>query len=71
MAGPIRIWSVLDDNGKDVGSDECANLAHGGSDAVILATNGGSGRFGGNQPNIVAWAGLAEREKDATEGMCQ
>lgn len=56
---------VLLDDGEQVGADERADLAARGGDSVVLAADGGGAGLGGDEADVVAGAGFAEREEDA------
>lgn len=56
--------AVVQDS-EDTGTDERANLAKGGSNTVVLATNGGGGRLGCDETNVVAGSQFTEGEEDA------
>ena len=52
-------------DGEEVCADKSAYFSHGGSDGVILTSNGGGGCLGGDKTDVVARAELAEGEEDS------
>ena len=60
-------WSVLLNDGENVGSDESANLPHGSGDGIVLATDGGGTGFGRDQTNVITGSCFAEGEEDAVD----
>ena len=53
------------DDGEDVGADKGADLAHGGGDTVVLASNGGCGCFGCDEADVIARADFTKGKKDS------
>ena len=63
----VRVLVPVVQNTEDLGSDEGANLAGGGCDSVVLATNTGSARLGGDQTNIVTRTKLSKSKEDTVD----
>ena len=51
---------------KEIGTDECTNLARSGGNTVVLTANGSCGCFRGDEADVVAWPDFAE-SKENTE----
>lgn len=61
-----RVGGVLLNNRENIRSHEGTNLAHRGGDPIVLATDGSSTRFGGNQSDVVTRTKLTKRQKDSS-----
>lgn len=65
LCGVVTTSSL--DVGEDPGSDKGTNLANGGGDTVVAATDTGGTGLGSQQTDVVAGAELAKTQEDAVD----
>lgn len=67
LSSTCGIWRVGLDDWKNVASDESADLAEGGGDAVVLSSDRSCARLRGNESDIVTWADLAKGKENTAK----
>ena len=53
--------------GKKIRANESADLATGGSNGIVLSSNGGGTCLGGDKTDVVTWSSFTKGEEDAVD----